>query len=48
MEKHGFKVLDTEWWHYSLPNAGEYVLLNLDFKQLKILNKKNHGNKNFK
>lgn len=48
MEKHGFKALDTEWWHYSLPNAGDYELLDLDFKQLKILNKKNLGNKNFK
>ena len=34
MEKHGFKALDTEWWHYSLPNAKEYELLNVGFKEL--------------
>ena len=35
MEKNGFKALDTEWWHYSLPNAKEYELMNLSFAQLK-------------
>ncbi len=35
MEKHGFKPLDTEWWHYYLPNTAFYELLDLDFKQLK-------------
>jgi zinc D-Ala-D-Ala dipeptidase len=38
MEKHGFKALDTEWWHYSLPDAKTYDLLNLSFKQLKKIN----------
>jgi D-alanyl-D-alanine dipeptidase len=44
MEKHGFKALDTEWWHYYLPNAAAYELLDIDFKKLKHLNKKNHDN----
>ena len=38
MEANGFKVLDTEWWHFYLPNAKHYDLLNLDFKQLKKIN----------
>jgi D-alanyl-D-alanine dipeptidase len=35
MEKNGFKALDTEWWHYSLPNAKDYELMNLSFADLK-------------
>ncbi len=34
MEQHGFKALDTEWWHYYLPNAKEFELLDIDFKKL--------------
>lgn len=35
MENAGFKVLPTEWWHFSLPNAAKnYPLHNLTFKQL--------------
>ena len=37
MEKHGFKALDTEWWHYHLPTAAKFELLDIDFKQLKKL-----------
>jgi len=37
MEKHGFKALDTEWWHYYLPNAKDYELMDISFKQLKNL-----------
>ncbi len=37
MEKHGFKALDTEWWHYSLKNAGDFELLDLGFDELKKL-----------
>jgi len=44
MEKHGFKALDTEWWHYYLPNTTTYELLDIDFKTLKLLNKKKHDN----
>lgn len=35
MEKHGFKVLDTEWWHFFLPNANHYEILDIDFKKMK-------------
>lgn len=44
MEKHGFKALDSEWWHYYLPNPTLYELLDIDFKKLKRLNKNNHDN----
>lgn len=40
MEKAGFSALETEWWHYSLPNVNEYDLLNLSFEQLKTLSRK--------
>ncbi len=34
--KHGFLPLDTEWWHYYLPNAAQrFELMNFDFKQMK-------------
>lgn len=35
MEQNGFKALETEWWHYSLPNSKQYELLNLSFKKIK-------------
>jgi len=35
MEKHGFKALDTEWWHYSLVGGEEYELLDMEFGELK-------------
>ncbi len=34
MEKHGFKVLETEWWHFYLPDAKQYELLDLRFEEL--------------
>jgi D-alanyl-D-alanine dipeptidase len=34
MEQFGFKALDTEWWHYSLPNSSNFELLDIDFKAL--------------
>lgn len=34
MEKHGFKSLETEWWHYALPDATAYELLNVSFDEL--------------
>lgn len=37
MEKYGFEALSTEWWHYSLPNAVRFELLDLSFKQLENL-----------
>jgi zinc D-Ala-D-Ala dipeptidase len=36
MEQHGFKALNTEWWHYYLFNAKEFELLDIDFKKLTI------------
>jgi len=41
MEKYGFKNLETEWWHYSLPDAKNFELLDLSFKKMRKLNKKN-------
>lgn len=37
MVQNGFVALDTEWWHYYLPNASKYELLDFDFKQMKSL-----------
>lgn len=34
MEKHGFKPLSTEWWHYTWPNDRMYSVLDIDFKKL--------------
>lgn len=42
MEQHGFKALDTEWWHYSLPNAKDFELLDINFKELDKKNKTLH------
>ncbi len=38
MEKYGFIALETEWWHFYLPNSSSYELLNLSFSDLKKLN----------
>lgn len=37
MEKHGFKALETEWWHYYLPDATKYPLMDFSFKELKTI-----------
>ena len=42
MEQHGFKALDTEWWHYSLPNAKDFELLDINFTDLERKNKTIH------
>lgn len=34
MEKYGFKALETEYWHYYLPDTKEYELLDLNFDEL--------------
>lgn len=40
MEKHGFTALETEWWHYSWPNASKlFDVLDLSFKDLKKLSR---------
>ncbi|WP_207492707.1 M15 family metallopeptidase [Aridibaculum aurantiacum] len=42
MEKHGFRALETEWWHYSFPNAAsKYHLMDLSFQQLEELTRCN-------
>ncbi len=36
MEKYGFVALETEWWHYYLPNAAQrFELLDIGFKKMK-------------
>lgn len=35
MEKHGFRALSTEWWHYSWPNDRSYDVLDLDPAKLR-------------
>jgi zinc D-Ala-D-Ala dipeptidase len=34
MEQHGFIALETEWWHYYLPNAKQFELLDIPFDKL--------------
>lgn len=48
MEEHGFKALNTEWWHYSLPDAINYELLDIGFKDLEKKKIKKNDNKKFK
>lgn len=41
MTNNGFVALNTEWWHYSLPNAAKnYNLLDIDFRKLKRIKPK--------
>ena len=35
MEKHGFRPLETEWWHYSWPGSERFDVLNIPFEKLK-------------
>ncbi|HSC55213.1 MAG TPA: M15 family metallopeptidase [Phnomibacter sp.] len=34
MEHFGFVALETEWWHYALPNAKSYPLMDIPFDKL--------------
>ena len=34
MEKYGFKLFETEWWHYFLADGDKYEVLDIDFKKL--------------
>ncbi|MEP7164531.1 MAG: M15 family metallopeptidase [Ferruginibacter sp.] len=34
MEKWGFKSLESEWWHYYLPDFNKYELLDISFEEL--------------
>jgi D-alanyl-D-alanine dipeptidase len=40
MEKYGFKQLNTEWWHFYLPNSSSFELLDISFEDLERLSKK--------
>ncbi len=40
MEKHGFKALETEWWHYYWSDGKTYSLMNFDFDQLRKLTRR--------
>jgi len=40
MEKHGFKKMDTEWWHYSWADDQNFELMDLSFSALKEINTK--------
>ncbi len=35
MEKHGFKGLFTEWWHFDDVNSKRYELLDIDSSEIK-------------
>ena len=35
MERHGFKPIDTEWWHYYWPNDRDYEVLDLRFEEFR-------------
>jgi D-alanyl-D-alanine dipeptidase len=35
MQEAGFVLFETEWWHYSLPNATRFDVLDLSFKKIK-------------
>ena len=34
MEKHGFKVNSSEWWHYDFIGWKQYEVLDIDFEEL--------------
>ncbi|MFM7709831.1 MAG: M15 family metallopeptidase [Ferruginibacter sp.] len=34
MEKAGFKVLETEWWHFYWPGGNDFTILDLSFDTL--------------
>ncbi|MGB4845665.1 MAG: M15 family metallopeptidase [Ferruginibacter sp.] len=46
MEKYGFVALDTEWWHYYLPNTKDFELLDITFKKLGSSKKDKHVKRN--
>jgi zinc D-Ala-D-Ala dipeptidase len=39
MTRVGFKIYDTEWWHYSWPNNNNYEVLDFSFKELASMSK---------
>lgn len=41
MQQNGFEQLSTEWWHFYLPDSRSFELLDISFKQLKKMDRKN-------
>ena len=39
MEKYGFKLFDTEWWHYSWPDEKKYEVMDIPFSDFKDADK---------
>jgi D-alanyl-D-alanine dipeptidase len=39
MEKYGFKALESEWWHYFIPEASRFAILDIPFRKLAMVNK---------
>lgn len=35
MQKHHFRGLKTEWWHFDLEHAKQYEILDVDYSQIK-------------
>jgi D-alanyl-D-alanine dipeptidase len=35
MEQNGFRLFETEWWHYSWPNDRDYEVLDIDFNKFR-------------
>lgn len=35
MESCGFTAFESEWWHYSYPNDGRFLVLDIPFKKLR-------------
>jgi len=40
MEKHGFRRISSEWWHFDDKDYMDYELLDVDFIDLEMYNKK--------
>lgn len=40
MEKYGFMALESEWWHYYLPDSKNYELMDVPFSTLRKLSAK--------
>jgi D-alanyl-D-alanine dipeptidase len=38
MEKYGFKLFETEWWHYFIANGDRFEVLDIDFKKFRKIN----------
>lgn len=48
MEKHGFKALADEWWHYDFGDYKKYRITDLSFEELEDLENTGHKNCNHK